>query len=231
VRYSRVALVSVGVLVATGIFAALAESGISLRALVETGYGRILLGKIGLFGLTLPIANVNRTRNVPAIVAGTVHAPHALRRFVRYEMLILVTVLGLTAWLVDTVPARHAVHQVAAAPAGPVSETRTLPSGARVTLSIDPAAVGPNAVVVRVVTATGEPDTSVSGLTLNANLMSRNVDRLPLEVKRRAPGRWQGSGLAIPLAGNWRFDIALRRGEFDEERTHVDAEIAAPTQP
>jgi len=223
-RYSSVAFVSVVVLVSSGTYAALAESDLSLDAL-DTAYGRILLAKICLFALTLPIANLNRARHVPAIVAGTPEAPSLLRRFMRFEVAILLVVLGLTAWLIETIPARHALHRVSEA-AGPVNEVRVLPSRARVGLTIEPAGVGANAITVRVRTANGSPDTSIDALRLTGSLGRRKITQLPLGLKRRARGLWTAKDQVLPLSGRWRFDIALRRGEFDEERTHVDADIS-----
>jgi copper transport protein len=228
-RYSRFAFASVVVLVVTGSFAALVESDVSLRALVETTYGRVLLAKLGLFALTLPIANVNRTRHVPAIVAGGAQARLLLRRFMRFEIAILTLLVALTAWLIETTPARHARHQ-AAVPPGPINEVRTLPSGSQVRLTIEPAAVGPNTVTVRVRTPAGRPDASVDALTVTGSLRERRISRLPLKVRRRGPGLWTAGAAVLPLPGRWRFDVALRRGEFEEERTHVDGEIAAPGQ-
>lgn len=225
-RYSRVAFVSVLVLVSSGTYGALAESDLSLDAL-DTAYGRVLLAKICLFALTIPIANLNRTRHVPAIVAGTLAAPSLLRRFVRFEIATLFVVVGLTAWLIETTPTRHALHRTSEA-AGPVNEVRALPSGSRIRLTIEPATVGANAISVRVRTAAGSLDTSVDRLRLTGSLRRRRISQLPLELKRRVPGLWTARGQVLPLPGRWRFDISLRRGEFDEERTHVDADVSRP---
>jgi copper transport protein len=224
VRFSKLALTCVITLVATGTYATLVESDVSLSALVDTTYGRILAIKLGLFALTMPIANVNRTRNVPAIVAGATNAPAMLGRYVRMEMAVLTAVVIFTAVLIETVPARHAQHKLKA-PAGPIAETRTLPSGARATLTIDAGTAGPNTITVGVRTRAGRPDTGVDEITLTGSIAKRKIAALPLALKRVGPGRWRGAGRVLPLPGRWRFEIAIRRGEFDEERAKVDADI------
>ena len=230
VRYSRVALISVIVLVTTGLYAALAESDLSLTALVDTAYGRILGLKLALFGLTLSIANLNRTRNVPAIAAGAPDARARLKWFVRIEIAILVAVIGLTAWLIETAPARHARHQVAQPPA-PIEETRILASGARVRLSVNPAVVGTNVITVTVRRPDGRADGAVDAVELTGSLAERRIDRLAIRLRRRGGGRWVATEEVLPVAGRWRFDLAVRRGEFDEERTHIDGDIRRPISP
>lgn len=225
-RYSRLALVSVAVLVSTGTYAALAESDLSLDAL-GTAYGRILLAKIVLFVLILPIANLNRTRHVPGIVAAVPESALMLQRFVRFELATLFVVLGLTAWLIETTPTRHALHK-ASAPSGPVNEVQKLPSGARLRLTIEPGRVGPNAIAVRVSTAAGAPDAAVDEVRLTGTLKQRKINQLPVKVRRRRAGVWTVAREALPLAGRWRFDVAVRRGEFDEETTRVDVDVASP---
>lgn len=107
VRYSRVAFVAVGVLVVTGLFAAWAEIGMSIKDLFGTTYGRLVVAKAGLLVLTMPLANANRSRNVPALVERSRSASGNLRRYVMFEVLILLLVIAATAWLVYEMPPRE----------------------------------------------------------------------------------------------------------------------------
>ena len=227
VRWSKIALTCVIVLVATGTYAALAESDISLRALVDTTYGRVLAVKIGLLILTMPVANLNRTKTVPAIVAGLPDGPSRLRRYVRIEIALLVAIVGFTAWLVEAVPARHDRHKLPSAPA-PVVETRPSAGGARATFTVEPGSTGANAIAVRVRTASGQPDGSVDAVRVTGTLTKRRISRLDLQVRRTGPGQWRAPVAVLPFAGRWRFEVSIRRGEFDEEVLRVDAEIRAP---
>jgi putative copper resistance protein D len=67
VRFSTLGIISVGVLIATGIVNTWVLAG-SIAALVGTDYGRLLLAKVALFGVMLGIAGVNRLRLTPRLV-------------------------------------------------------------------------------------------------------------------------------------------------------------------
>jgi copper resistance protein D len=66
-RFSTLGIVSVGVLVATGIINSWVLVG-SVPALVGTDYGRLLLVKVALFFVMMAIAGVNRLRLTPRLV-------------------------------------------------------------------------------------------------------------------------------------------------------------------
>jgi copper resistance protein D len=101
-RFSTLGLASVGTLLATGIVSTFELVG-STAALLGTGYGRLLLVKIGLFLAMLSIATVNRVRLTPPLVAGGAAAGPALRQLranalaeaiIGALILLIVAVLG-----------------------------------------------------------------------------------------------------------------------------------------
>ena len=67
VRFSSLGVVSVGILVATGIVNGWILSG-SMAALVGTDYGRLLLLKIAVFCVMLTVAGINRLWLTPRLV-------------------------------------------------------------------------------------------------------------------------------------------------------------------
>jgi putative copper export protein len=92
-RYSPMAMVAVAALtVSAGVQGVLLVG--SVGALWQTGYGRIVLIKIGLLAALLGFAAYNRARLVPALSTGLCPARTALRRTVACE-----TLLGLAALL------------------------------------------------------------------------------------------------------------------------------------
>jgi putative copper export protein len=95
-RYSRLAFVSVIALTATGLLAALEEIGLSWEALVATTYGQLVIVKVALLGGTMPVAAINRNRNVPGLSDRKQHAQArtVLGRYVRYEATMLVVVMS-----------------------------------------------------------------------------------------------------------------------------------------
>ncbi len=94
-------------------------------------YGRLVLAKVVLFVVLVALGAHNRFRIVPALDA----ALNRLRRNVRVEIGVVAVVLGVTAALVATTPARDV--QV------PFSGTR-VSDGIALTLTVDPARPGVN---------------------------------------------------------------------------------------
>ena len=74
-----------------------------LGTLLQTGYGRTLLVKIGLVGLVLLLAAANKMRFVPAMMAGNAQAAGHLARSIRIEALLILATLAATASLTSVV--------------------------------------------------------------------------------------------------------------------------------
>ena len=96
-RFSGVALACVAVLLAAGSTGALVTVP-SLRALLVTGYGRLLLAKIVVAAALVVLAWFNRTRWLPAARAHRTDAEQSRRRAQR-EVLLMVVALTLAAAL------------------------------------------------------------------------------------------------------------------------------------
>lgn len=78
-RFSTLGVVSVGMLLASGIINTLMLAG-SVAALVGTDYGRLLLLKIALFVVMLTIAGVNRIVLTPRLVRAQSSSQYLLRQ-------------------------------------------------------------------------------------------------------------------------------------------------------
>ena len=109
-RFSRMALVTVALLAATGAGLAIIHVG-NIAGLVGTSYGRLLLFKLALLALALALAALNRSVLL-ARVGGdgpTVGRP-AMRRlsgFVAVEAVLALAILMIVAAMNVTPPARH----------------------------------------------------------------------------------------------------------------------------
>lgn len=115
-RYAKVAASSVGVLVVTGVYATLNELDAGIGELFGSTWGRLVLLKVLLLGATMPLANVNRLRNVPDVGHDPARGVPRLRRFVAFELVIIIWVVGATAMLVyETPPTSPATTQASAA--------------------------------------------------------------------------------------------------------------------
>lgn len=110
-RFSRVALRSVGALLAVGVLMAAVHLG-SFDALLTTEYGNTLLWKLlGVAGL-LVFAVVNKLWLTPQLV--TDYDPSALKRAIRLEAILMVAVIAVSTILAATPPATKAPEIMAA---------------------------------------------------------------------------------------------------------------------
>ena len=97
-RFSRVAVVTVPLLIAAGIVMAWQLLG-DIKALLTTGYGLTLLAKIAAVACLLAAGAANKLRFVPAVRAGDLSGATNLRRSVTVEWVAVCLVLLATAAL------------------------------------------------------------------------------------------------------------------------------------
>ncbi len=100
-RISRVGLVSVLVLVASGIYAARVHLS-GLAALTGSAYGRTLIVKLALVGVTLAVAGANRWVFLPRVERTGASA--GMARMIRIEAALLVAVFLVTGVLTTQAP-------------------------------------------------------------------------------------------------------------------------------
>ena len=133
-RFSNVALVSVGVLAATGVISALAELR-SFEQLWSTGYGQVLIVKTVLLAGLVALGWVNRYRLLPR------RSFETLRRSVAVELMLFAGLVGAVALLTDLRPGRDRVAIASAAePKGPPPVVQAGESGdLAVALAVRPA--------------------------------------------------------------------------------------------
>ncbi|MGW4033999.1 copper resistance CopC/CopD family protein [Streptomyces sp. NPDC004838] len=242
-RFSRVALASVTVLAATGAYRSWRDVG-SWDALFGTGYGQLLLIKVGCVALMLAVAWVSRSRlarlrHAPAaeLPAGTPEdtpdTPDApartrLRRSVLAESAVAVAVLVVTTLLTSSSPGRTAQAQAAprtpaaSAPAAPALTSRIpFDTGGRApnasgtaTVGLTPAPDGGYDVVLRVRAADGEP-VDEPEVRLAFTLPARDLGPLRVTLRKDGTGRWSGT-VPLALAGDWTVLLTVRSSEIDQ---------------
>jgi copper transport protein len=207
-------------LVATGTLLAWRIVG-SWGALVDTGYGQLLLVKIAIALVVVGIAAWNRFRLLPLLRQAERRRDRrtAVQRVVRAtvaEAAVLVAVLLVTGVLVDKSPGPD--RSVAAAAAGPAVSTGTLGDVA-VRATMSPAATGPSTVTIAMADPAGEPFEGFEAP--RARLSSDEVDLGDVPVQSVAPGTYSAQ-VVLPSTGTWRLQVSLRTTEFENPVTTLE---------
>lgn len=223
-RFSAVAAGVLVVLVGTGALLAWRILG-SWGALVETGYGRLLLAKIATAVIAVLIAAGNRFLLVPRLREATRRRDRRdgadlLARSTTIEALVLAVVLLVTGLLVDRSPEPDRAD--VASPAASV--VREAPLGdLRVRATLAPPQPGPSAVTVELLDADGEPTEGLAAPEVR--LGSATVDLGAIPVGSVAPGTY-AARVVLPTAGEWRLQVSLRVTEFENPVAVLAFEVA-----
>jgi copper transport protein len=211
-EFSALAQIAVAAIVVSGTVQGWRQVG-TLDALTGTTYGRLLIAKVVLFALIMVGAYVSRSavRRRAADRRAGQSAPSVgvLRRSVGAEVAIAVVVLGVTALLVNTVPAEDAYDPTFSADVhGAVLLAR---------IEIDPVKAGPADVVIDTLDHGGNP---VQPLDVTASLSQpgRDIGPLPLALEPAGgTGHYVAEDTEIPFPGTWELSIDVRIGEFEQE--------------
>lgn len=226
-RFSLAAMISAIALGIAGLALTLTGSNASWHALVTTTWGQLVLVKIGLTSVIIAIAAWNRRRLVPSLVTPSTSASvrtakwKMLLRTVRLEAVILVAIVGLTSILVNVPPARTAVS--ADAPTI-VTVTRPVDTGS-LTLTVEPAVVGTNRTEARFTSANGQPFDVANTMTIEFSQPSAGLAPLTRQVPATSPGVFVIEGNEFSITGTWTVTIAVRTGDFSEQRTSFEVPI------
>ncbi|MEX1162801.1 MAG: CopD family protein, partial [Nitriliruptor sp.] len=239
-RFSRLALWSVVALTLAGTAMVLPLVR-GLDALTSTTYGWTLLAKVAVVGVVVGLAAYNRRVLVSAISARTVPAGAStdappgeavdrvsasaaawsrLTRVVQVEAVLLVAVLGLTGFLVAIQPAAEA-----AGIAGPVVVDTELTDGIGLSVTVDPAEVGLNAVHVYASDATGQLTDEVTDLRLEFTQTEQDIGPFVVEPFVAGPGHWTATIEDLRFAGPWQVRVVAGIGRFDEAETTIGFEV------
>jgi copper transport protein len=214
-RFSRVAFVSVLLLVASGTWAAVLHLP-TLATLWQTSYGQALLAKIILLMCALLLAPINLLRTTPRLAAAEQRpdlAPGAatlLRRLVSGEVLFVVAAIFCAAILSSLPPPSKALAQlksgsISVGP-GPVVKTVNQ-SGYTIKIRVSPnRAAVPNTFSVEV-TRGGQP--------VRANVIARfimldmEMGSQEYQLEQIRPGVFERSAPALVMVGHWAIDFAI----------------------
>ena len=198
-RFSRVALVAVAVVVATGTVNSLLDLA-TVSDLWSTTYGRVVLAKIIVLCLALLLAARHLWWTPRRLARGDVAASEArwFERTSGLELGLLTVAVALASALVALVPGKT----LALAASGPVSQEKA--AGAyTVQLFIDQTAV-PNQVHVTFVDAQGLAASEVTNV--HVDMARESAAPAPLEMRLISAGHFVGDAGDL-RAGRYRIDV------------------------
>ena len=140
-----------------------------------------------------------------------------LRRSLRAEALLMVTVLGVTAALVSYPPPSSR--------GGPFADTVDL-GPARLELTVDPARPGTNELHLYLFRRSdGAQYDRVKELRVSASLPDKQIGPLHLRAEKAGPGHYVVRRAAIAPAGDWKLVLDARVSKFDAYRAEVEVPI------
>jgi copper transport protein len=218
-RFSRLALVTVIVLVGSGIGSSLQHFP-TLASLWETSYGKSLILKLIFLAGTIAIAAVNFTRTAPQFVraaagiagAGT-SAAGLLRILVSGEVLLVVGAFFGASLLTSLPPPPKALASLGSASAhvGPGPGNATVTKGAyklQFQLSPNKAAV-PNTFSVRI-TKNGKPVRGAD-VTAKFTMLDMEMQQQAYNLPEQSPGLFARANTpALVMVGRWGITFDIR---------------------
>ncbi|GAA1403460.1 hypothetical protein GCM10009662_29880 [Catellatospora coxensis] len=213
-RFSTAAAGVLAALVATGTLLVWRILG-SWTALVDTGYGRLVLAKIAVVLAALAIAAWNRWSLLPRLRrAASRTGPQAHSRPVvratAIEGAFLAVALLITGFLVDTSPEADPRPASASAEADPDTHETTL-GDIKVRASLNPLTRGSNTITLRLTTAAGEPTEGVAPPVVRLSSGGTSLGAVPLT--QVSAGLYTAQ-VMLPVAGTWRMQVSLRVSQF-----------------
>ncbi|MFY1586458.1 copper resistance CopC/CopD family protein [Micromonospora sp. WMMD734] len=207
--WSRWAALAVAALLLAGVVQGLIEVA-SVEALTGTTYGRLLLAKIGLFALVVAVAAYSRQLVRRRTAAAR---PLPVRRAVWVELAVTAVILGVTATLVQTPPARTTVDGGSGADAGYYSTTLTSPLYS-LQVELDPAERGNNSMHLYAYTPDNRPQPVVEWKA-TAALPSAGVEPIDIPLLKLTDNHATGE-FSFPSAGEWQLRFTVRTSDIDQ---------------
>ena len=234
-RFSRLALVCIGALVASGVYQAWRNVG-SWSALSGTPYGRMVVLKIGglciLVGLgwmardwiRRTVEHTGRVAVAQAQRMEPVGLLAKLRRSVALEAGVALIVLAISSILVESQPGRAAE----AAQTGPTNTTLAFNTGTAsgtIIIDVTPGTEGPNQAHLYLNNAKGLPYDAAQ-ITLQFTLPAQKLGPLTATVVRDGPGHYVDQPLTLSFAGTWTLSVTIRSDDFDETTVSIPVRIS-----
>jgi copper transport protein len=221
-RFSKVALASVLLVLATGVWASILHLP-TVASLWQTSYGKALIVKVSILLGALLLGATNNQRTVPRLaVADTAPGPaegasKTLRSLVSLEVVIVAAVIFAAGVLSSLAPPSKALASISKSSVrvgpGPVTQVVNR-QGYRLEFHVSPnRAAVPNAFTVRI-TKNGAPVRNAD-VTTTFTMLDMEMGQQGYRLPEVSPGVYAQSKPALVMVGHWglTFDIAPPTGQ------------------
>jgi copper transport protein len=217
--FSRLAVLSVALLTATGLFSA-GQHVASVDALLTTLYGQALATKLGLMLAAGSLGLLNSVLLHPDLVAPLARLLHrpagwtplSLRRLpglILGEVTLGLLAIMATGVITATPTARGPEFEISPDDI-PTLLNQTV-DDMLVTFSASPNRPGQNLFIVRAVSSRRPPPAEVLRLILRFTFLGQEVGRASTDAVEIEPGLYQAGGAYLSLAGPWQVQVVVRR--------------------
>ena len=215
--FSAFAIPVVGVLVLAGLALAVVQLE-SLGALVETGYGIILLVKLTLVTLLLALAALNRFYLMAMVVADHRNTRPLLRSLV-FECVMMAGILAVVAGWRFTPPPRTLRAEVDTPLAVHIHT-----DAAMFQVLVSPGKVGRDDFVLQLMNGDASP-LEAKEATLILSLPARGIEPLERTATLGADGYWHVQGVPVPYPGRWHMRIEALVTDFNKVTLEDELDI------
>ena len=216
-RFSTGAVPLVGLLVLTGLVLAIIQLA-SIRSLLDTWYGIILLVKLALVIVLLGLAALNRFSLTPAVVLDGEKA-RALGRSIVLELVLSVGILFAVAGWRFTPPPRAVISSAVS----PLT-VRIHTDAAMFQVLITPGRAGADDFVLQLMKGDGSRLPAKETM-LTLSLSERGIEPIERNAVLGPDGYWHVRGVPLPLSGRWHMRIDALVTDFEKISLEGDFEV------
>jgi copper transport protein len=218
IRFSRIAVPVVGVLVLTGLVIAVIQLE-SFAALIETRYGIILSVKLTLVVVLLGLAALNRFRLTPALAVGNARP---LARSILAECAVMLAIFAVVAGWRFTPPPRVLAAATIVTPLAIHIHT----DKAMFQVLISPATVGSDSFVLQLMQEDGSR-LEAKEAVLILSLPERGIEPLERKAVPGADGYWHVTDVPLLYPGRWHLRIEALVTDFEKIALEDEFDVPA----
>ena len=226
-RFSTLALLSVGMLVITGLYSTWAQ--VTTAPALATPYGLTLLGKLALFLPMLALGALNLLRHAPRLRAEA-SAGRWLRRAVSAEALLGLVVLLVVGLLTSLEPARQAADREGLGQRRELTFQETV-ERTDISLAVEPALAGENRFVITLRDPQGRPVANADEVLLELTYLDTELGETSATAQATADGQYVAEDLLLSVAGEWQVGVLVRRPDAFDARAAFRFDVLAGAGP